>query len=76
MGFLKKHYHWIIVAVVLLQLFVYGGLGNTFANLHTIPVSEALGISRGEFSIPVSAKGLFGMLSTFISGFVQAGGIG
>ena len=69
MSFLKKHYHWIIVSIVLIQLFTYGGLGNTFANLHVIPVTEDLGISRTEFSLPISLKGLFGMLGSFASGF-------
>ncbi len=69
MSFLKKHYHWVVVSLVLLQLFVYGGLANTFTNIHVIPVSEALGITRTQFSLPISLKGLFGMLGSIASGF-------
>ena len=69
MAWIKKHYYWIIVAIVLFQLFSFGGLGNTFANIHVIPVTEDLGISRTQFSLPISLKGLFTTLGTFVSGF-------
>ncbi len=69
MNFIKRNYHWITVSLILLQLFVYGGLANTFTNIHVIPVSEALGISRTQFSLPISLKGLFGTLGSFASGF-------
>lgn len=69
MAWIKKHYHWIIVAIILFQLFSFGGLGNTFANIHVLPVTEDLGISRTQFSLPISLKGLFTALGTFVSGF-------
>ncbi len=69
MAWIKKNYHWIIVTIVLFQLFSFGGLANTFTNIHVIPVSEALGISRTQFSLPISLKGLFTTLGTFLSGF-------
>ncbi len=67
---IKKNYHWVIAAVALLQLFFYTGASNNFTNLHLIPVSEHLGISRGDFSVAFSVKNLISMLTTFVSGAI------
>ena len=48
---LKKNYHWIIAAVGLLQLLIYGGAVNNFSAYHMIPVCEALDLSRTAFSL-------------------------
>ncbi len=70
MNRIKKHYHWVIAAVALLQLFFHSGAGNNFTSLHLIPVSEYLGISRGDFSVAYSMKNLVAMLLTFVSGAI------
>ncbi|MBE6940700.1 MAG: hypothetical protein E7455_00210 [Ruminococcaceae bacterium] len=50
-NWLKKHYHWIIVIVMMLQTTIYGGLANTLASIYTIPVTTELGMSRANFSL-------------------------
>ena len=40
MGFLKKHYHWLIALIVLLQLFILGGFFNNANALVMLPVTE------------------------------------
>ena len=66
--YLKQHYHWIIAAVVLLTLAVYGGIINNLSSLHLIPVTEDLGISRGSFSLAFCIRSLVGFFSTLFSG--------
>ena len=44
--YIKKNYHWIIAAIALVQLLIYGGAVNNYSGYHMIPVTEALGISR------------------------------
>lgn len=65
---MKKNYHWLIAAILLLQLFVIGGIYNNLTNLFTIPVTESMQISRSTFALAVSAKGLAAFISTFFSG--------
>ena len=66
--FLKKHYHWIIAAVGLLQLLIYGGAVNNFSSYHLVPVTEALEVSRTAFSLANSVRSVMGVLSTLFSG--------
>ena len=66
--FLKKHYHWIIAAVMFLMMAVRGGAANNLTGLHLIPVTEALEISRTQFSLAASASSLVSMLSAMVSG--------
>lgn len=69
-GFIKKHYHWVIAVVILLQLSVYIGFINNYTSLHIVPVSEDLQISRATFSLAVSTKQLIAFISTLFSGFL------
>ena len=66
----KKHYHWIIAAIMLLQLGVFGGAANNLTGLHIIPVTETLHISRTAFSLSSSVRSLVGMGSTLLSGML------
>ena len=66
--FLKKHYHWIIAVVMFLMMAVRGGAANNLTGLHLIPVTEALEISRTQFSLAASASSLVSMLSAMVSG--------
>ncbi|MBR5529346.1 MAG: MFS transporter [Oscillospiraceae bacterium] len=68
MAAIKKNYHWLIAAVLLLQLFLIGGIYNNLSNLFLLPVTESLQISRSSFSLAVSVKGLCAFISTFFSG--------
>lgn len=67
---LFDNYHWIIAAITLLMLFIYGGAANNFSSLHIIPVSEALGISRTTFSLIYSIKSIMSMLASYFSGAI------
>lgn len=67
-GIIKRHYHWVVALIVLLEMFVYVGILNNINGLYIIPVSDALGISRGDYSLAFSAKALAGTLSVILSG--------
>lgn len=67
-GIIKQHYHWIVALIVLLEMFIYVGILNNINGLYIIPVSDALGISRGDYSLAFSAKALAGTLSVILSG--------
>lgn len=67
-AFIKRHYHWIIAAVILMELAVYSGILNNVSSLHLIPVTTDLGISRGSFSLAFSLRSLAGFFSTLFSG--------
>ena len=67
-GYLRKHYHWVIALVVLLEMFAYVGILNNINGLYLIPVTGELGISRGDYSLAFSAKALVGALSVVVSG--------
>ncbi|MBR4864089.1 MAG: MFS transporter [Oscillospiraceae bacterium] len=64
----KKNYHWVIAAMALLQLLIYGGAVNNFTSYHVVPVTEALGISRTMFSLAGSVRGVVGVFSTILTG--------
>ncbi len=69
MSFIKKHYHWLIVALVLLQLTIHGGTNNNLT-LFFLPVSEDFGVSRSAFSLMSSLKAVSSVVGTFLSGAV------
>ena len=68
MNSLRKHYHWVIAFVVLIELAVFSGILNNIVSLHLIPVTEELGISRGSFSLAFSVRPLVGFFGTLFSG--------
>lgn len=62
----RKHYHWVIFAIVFLEITVYGGLLNSMG-VFLLPTTEDLGISRGNYALAGSAlyiASFFGNLST------------
>lgn len=65
---LLKHYHWVIAAVALLQLFIYGGASNNFSSYHMLPVSEELALSRTAFALSGSVRSVVGVFSTLFAG--------
>lgn len=67
-SFIKKHYHLVIAVLILVELAVYGGIMNNLVSLHLIPVTKELGITRGDFSLSMSARSLVSFASTFFSG--------
>ena len=67
---IKTHYHWIVAAVALLQMLIYGGVINNLTSYHIIPVSEGLSISRTAFSLAVSVKSGVAVFSIIGSGML------
>ena len=70
MNGLRKHYHWAIALVVLIELAIFSGILNNIVSLHLIPVTEDLGISRGDFSLAFSIRPLVGFFATLFSGIL------
>lgn len=69
-AFVKNHYHWIIAAVAVLQMLIYGGAVNNFSGYHMIPVKDALEISRTMFSLAESIRSIVGVFSAMFSGAI------
>lgn len=67
---IKKHYHWVIAVVAIIQMLIYGGAVNNFSGYHMIPVTTELGISRTAFSFAESIRSIVAVASTFCSGFL------
>lgn len=65
---LKKHYHWIIAAVLLLQLAIHGGAANNLSGIHLIPVTEALELTRTQYSLGASVKSVVAVFGTLLTG--------
>jgi len=65
---IKKHYHWLIAAVLFLLMAIRGGAANNISALHLIPVTETLDISRAQYSLAGSACYMTAMLTTLVSG--------
>lgn len=68
MNIVKKHYHWVIAVVILIELAIHVGIFNNVSSLYIIPVTEDLQIPRGSFSLAFSCKSLAGFISTLFSG--------
>lgn len=70
-----EHYHWIIAVVTFLLMIIGGGVANNRGGIFQVPVTEAIGISRGDFSLAISIKSLTGFLLSFASGslFIKFG---
>lgn len=54
----------------LLQLLIYGGAVNNFSGYHMIPVTQALEITRTEFTLANSVRSIMGVFSTLFSGIL------
>ena len=57
-AWLRKHYYWIIVAVMMLVFCAYGGLANNNSSIFIIPVTKDLGMSRADFSLATSVRSM------------------
>ena len=47
---IKQHFHWIIAIVVFLEIVVFGGTINS-VSVYLIPITESLGVTRGEYAL-------------------------
>ena len=63
---IKRHYHWVILAVLFLEMIIYGGIGNALG-VFTIPITEGLGIGRGDYALTGSVQSLVGAASTMLA---------
>ena len=63
---IKRHYHWVILAVLFSEMIIYGGIGNALG-VFTIPITEGLGIGRGAYALTGSVQSLVGAASTMLA---------
>ncbi len=64
---IRKHYHWVIAAIVFSTMIVYGGLINAIG-IYTVPITEAFSVGRGAYSLAGLPYGLFSIVSTLLTG--------
>ena len=69
---IKRNYHWVIAAIAVLEMFIFGGVLNNLSGLYLLPVTETLQISRGSFALAFSIKSVFAIFSNFFSGNILA----
>ena len=67
MKFIKQHYHWIVLVIVFLQNIIYGGLGNS-ESVFVIPIVDALGCTRGSYSLATTTLAIVSAISAAVSG--------
>lgn len=65
----RSRYHWVIAAVVFLQMIVFGGVLNSYS-IYLIPITEGLGISRGLYSASLVSQTLAVMFSTMATTYL------
>ena len=63
---IKANYHWVIAAVVFLEMTIYGGILNN-NSIFIVPVTETLQISRGLFAISTTIYSIVGVFSILLS---------
>lgn len=72
---IKNNYHWMMAAVTFFVMLVIGGVGNSFNGVTLIPITESLGVTRGEYSRVMMASSISGMILNLFSGvlFIKFG---
>ncbi len=63
---IKNNYHWIIALLVFIEMIIFGGIINSFS-VYTIPISEALGVSRGSYALAGTSYGVVSFLSSTVT---------
>ena len=66
---LKKHYHWVIAALVFLEVLVCGGLTNSLS-VYVQPVSTSLGVSTTSYSLALIPCTVAGFAANLLTGFL------
>lgn len=69
MGKIKQHYHWVIALIVFVETIIFAGFFNSFSAF-TVPITESLDLSRGAYSLSVTARSVFGFVSTLCTGYL------
>lgn len=72
---LKASYYWVIAAVTVLAMIACGGIGSGLTGVVLVPVTEDLGLTRGQFSTEVTIFSAVGVVVNLISGvlFIKFG---
>ncbi len=65
---LKRNYHWIIALIVFTEMIVYGGFCNAYS-VFTVPVTEALGFTRGSYALMTMLRSIVGFFASLVTGF-------
>ncbi|MBE6934537.1 MAG: MFS transporter [Ruminococcaceae bacterium] len=60
---IRGHYYWVIAALAVFEMAIYGGVINNYNSLFVIPVTETLGISRTAFTLAFSVGKMGAMVS-------------
>lgn len=66
---LKRHYHWVIALIVFIEMIIYGGFLNA-GSVFIVPITESLGLNRGDYSLALIPRGIVGFFSTLVTGFL------
>ena len=66
---LKRHYHWVIALIVFVEMIIYGGFLNA-GSVFIVPITESLGLNRGDYSMALIPRGIVAFFSTMITGFL------
>lgn len=69
MNRLRRNYHWIIALIMFMEMLLFGGYLNCIS-IFTIPMSEALGVSRSSYSITQLLRNCTSFPSTLLVGFI------
>ena len=72
---LIANYYWIIAGVTIIAMIACGGIGSGLTGVVLIPVTEDLGLTRGEFSTEVTILSAVGVIVNLLSGvlFIKFG---
>lgn len=66
--YIKRHYHWVIAALVFLEMIIFGGLLNS-ASIYINPISKSLGVSTTAYSVAMMPYTISCFIGTSFSGF-------
>ena len=66
---LKRHYHWVIALIVFVEMIIYGGFLNA-GSVFIVPITESLGLNRGDYSMALVPRGVVAFFSTMVTGFL------
>ena len=64
---IRQHYHWVIGAVLFIELFIFGGTLNIIISIFIKPVTEGLHVLRGSFSLVYVLESITAIISTMFA---------
>jgi MFS family permease len=67
----KLYYGWVVAFAAFVMFFVIGGAGIAPLSLYTVPVSEALGVSRSAYSLVTTIAALTIFVGSMLFGPLQ-----